>query len=870
MTRRAPFLISSLRPATKEPTTATPVQAAALLEGWFQLWRTEVLRRAGQRPRLASLADHEPPLVDGLYSLTEPVADHWPAAAVSAGAELLTTPLEGDHPVDHDFEALGLGVLVLEALTEAMSHLLTLDEAGFWEEVVTAVAPETTAAAQAAAVQRAAQKLKEARETIYPSQLTLLELTILDDLPPTDWQPGSLPVNLLLTGELLERWARERPAQFDLLHQAVVNNQVEVLVAPYEKQDDWLVPLSRQEENWQRGVAVYRRLLGQDPFVAGQVGFSFGPHTPQLLLALGVRYALLTPLAYGTLPIFRGAVLEWPARDGQSMTAMVRPWRRRDDPLSALNLPFYLQETIMQDYAAVLGLAGAGTATPHWHRLWQRLHELAPVFGHHVTLRQWFSEAYASERPPRLRADDFFSDALVRHAEGTQPAPPADLPCLYAQAAQQSADETLRSLHNWLTPTPALEPEHAMCTAGAAERLARRLLAKAPTAEPGFVLLNPCGFSRTALVSLPGVDTPMPPPARATQLEASQAWAVVDLPPLGYAWLPQRITAGTRILMPKGTLATGYLLQNDRFQVVIDEASGGIRDVRLPGMRAGRIGQQLTHRAGGQMVARQVRISSPGPAFGRMLAEGDLLDGQGQVLARFHQETTVVWGQPYVHLRIHLDIVRRPTGYAWHDYLACRFAWADATALLTRATGWLLEPTMQERLEAPLGVELHAGGGRTAILTRGLASLHRVGPRMLDVILVTAGSNSQDFVLTLAIDPEDLVTAAADILTPVPVVPVSQGPPRSGPSGWLMDVDSPNVWVAQVVRPEGHPQLLDLHVYEVRGVATEARLRCYRPVTEATILAADGQPRQALPCQADGVVTLGIAPWEKLCIRLTV
>jgi alpha-mannosidase len=820
-------------------------------------------------PRLASPADHEPPHADGLYLLPEPLPGHWTAAATAAGAELLTTPNDTEHPADNDLAALGLGVLVLEALTDAMSHLLTLDEAGFWEEITTIVAPEASAEARAAAAQRAAQKLKEARETIYPSQLTLLDLTTLEDLPPADWQPGPLPVNLLLTGELLERWARERPDQFDLLHRAVVNNHVEVLAAPYEKRDDWLEPLSLQEDNWRRGVTVYRRLLGHDPFVAGQVGFSFGPHTPQLLLALGVRYALLTPLAYGTLPSFRGALLEWPARDGQSITAMVRPWRRRDDPLSALNLPYYLQETIMQDFAAVIGLGGVGTSTPLWHRLWQRLHELAPVFGHHVTLRQWFSEAYASERPPRLRADDFFSDALVRQTEGIPPAPPADLPSCFAEAAQVSADGTLRALYDWITCSSASEPETATCTTSSAERLAQRLVAKSPTAEPGFVTLNPCGFSRTALVNLPSVATPMPPPARATQLEANHAWVVVDLPPFGYAWLPQRITAGTRILMPKGTLASGYLLQNERFQVAIDETTGGIRDVRLPGMRAGRLGQQLTHRSGGQMVARQVRILSPGPAFGRILAEGDLLDTQGQLLARFRQETTVIWGQPYVHLQIHLDLVRRPTGYAWHDYLACRFAWADAAALLTRATGWLLETSMQERLEAPLGVELHSAGGRTAILTRGLASLHRVGPRMLDVILVTAGSNSQDFALTLALDSEDLVTAAADVLTPVPVVPVSQGPPRSGPSGWLLDVDSPNVWVAQLSRPEGQSHALDLHVYEVRGVATEARLRCYRPVKEAAILAADGQPRQNLPCQADGIITLGIAPWEKLLVRLT-
>lgn len=868
MTRRAPFLLSPHRLATKDPSTVTAADAAVLLDCWCRLWRAEVLRRASQRPRLASLADHEPARGDALYALSGLVPDHWPSQARAAGAEILDFPQpESDDPYDFDLAALGLGLLVLEALTEAMDHLFTLDEAGFWSEIETVACAEALPESRAAAAQRAAKKLKEAREVLYPSQFTLLEFSVLHDLPPADWSPGPLADNLLCSGALLERWARERSTQFALLHQAVVCGRVEVLGSAFEERDDALLPLSMQEENLRRGLAAYRQHLGHDPFVVGQLGPSFGPHTPQLLLEEGVRHAVLTPPRRGRVPTFRGAILEWPARDGQSITALVRPWRWRDDSAVLLNLPHYLHETIMQDFAAVLGLAGYSPRGPAWHRLWTRLHELAPVFGQHQTLRHWFSDAYASERPPRLRADDFFADALAQAAETSAPA--VALPLVHAEAAQVQAARTLTAMHAWLAPAGAA-PE-AVNLSAAAQGLARRLVANSTTAEEGFMVLNPACCARTVLVTLPDVTTPMPPPARATQLAPGLAHAVIDLPPLGYAWLPRRIAPGTRILMPQGTLAEGHLLRNDRLQAAIDPQTGGLRDLRIPGVRAGRLGQQLVHRGGSRMVARSVQITSTGPAFGQMVSTGDLVDEQGQPLARFEQQATVIWGQPYLHLKISLDILRQPTGYVWHDYFACRFAWSDATALLARATGWLLEATNEERLEAPLGVELHAGGGRTAILTRGLASLHRVGPRMVDVILIAAGATQRSFEISLALDPEDLVTAADDVLAPAPVVPVSSGPPRSGPVGWLIDCDAPNLWITGVSRPMnqgGQGDAVLVHLVEVRGLATEARLRCCRPVRAAATVDHQGQVRQSVPAAEEGV-TLGVAPWEKLSVRLS-
>ncbi|HMP61476.1 MAG TPA: hypothetical protein PKD86_19205, partial [Gemmatales bacterium] len=515
----------------------------------------------------------------------------------------------------------------------------------------------------------------------------------------------------------------------------------------------------------------------------------------------------------------------------------------------------------------LVGPMSPGPTGPTWHRLWLRLHEWAPVFGHHHTLRHWFSEAYASERPTRLRCDDFTVDGLVRRAEGKLPGVLRDLPALHAAEAERQAGRNLAALLAWLGPAPPDSDDLGT----AATALAQRMVAKAEPEAVGYMVLNPCGMPRTVTAKLPGATTPMPRPARASKVDAGAVEVVVDLPPFGYAWLPRAIAPGTRILMPQGELAHSQCVQNDLIEAWVDAATGGLRDLRQPGARAGRLGQQLVYQPGSRMVARSVRIASTGPIRGEIVCEGDLLDAEGQVRAQFRQTFTVCWGQPYLHLCIELEPRRLPSGYAWQDYFGCRWAWSDPTALLARPTGWLLEASGAARIESPLGLELHSSAGRTGLLTRGLAYHQRVGERMLDVILIAPGETRRTFDLTVALEPDDLVMAAADVLAPAPVVEVAAGPPRSGPTGWLFDLEAVNVWLMDVTQPSGsevEPGSLDLHLAEVRGAAVQTRLRCCRSVATATVVNELGTTQQTLPVSSTEV-ELNLAAWERLRVRLT-
>src|SRR5262249_2093868 len=77
--------------------------------------------------------------------------------------------------------------------------------------------------------------------------------------------------------------------------------------------------------------------------------------------------------------------------------------------------------------------------------------------------------------------------------------------------------------------------------ARAAERRAWRRRARAGDGPGGYLLLNPCSFIRRVALELPDVPAPLPlsGPLKACQVEGGAAKVVVEVPALGFAWVPR-------------------------------------------------------------------------------------------------------------------------------------------------------------------------------------------------------------------------------------------------------------------------------------------------------------------------------------------
>ena len=166
------------------------------------------------------------------------------------------------------------------------------------------------------------------------------------------------------------------------------------------------------------------------------------------------------------------------------------------------------------------------------------------------------------------------------------------------------------------------------------EALAGRLLSRATGTAPGYLLINPCSFARRVALELDEVKSPLPigGPLKACQVGSGgeKTKVVVEIPALGFAWLPQAGPPGTPAQTVKTKLADETHVRNEFFEVEIDPATGGLRGIYDHRTRINRIGQQLVYNPGSVMRVKSIKVNSTGPALGEVVSEGALLDEQGQ------------------------------------------------------------------------------------------------------------------------------------------------------------------------------------------------------------------------------------------------
>jgi len=911
MNNRELFLLNPYRLPTQHTLMLSGDDVCVFLNGYLSLWHPAALQGAVRPPQVASPYDHEQPKADCLYAVSESpplfLPEDWEQRVKQARAQSYSATADrrdtfeqmlqaigagpGDPTRNAMFIGLGLGYLVHEALCEAMDHLNQLSVEDFWRDVQQAVQCEDLDSCRGHLV-HAAEKLREARRVLYDSTTHLLDLFVLEEQPAREPLPVALEygsaINLVASAQVLETLARQQPDRFDLLREAVKSGHAEIASGPLLERPDALLPVESQLWNLRHGHEVYRRLFGQDLSTFGRRRFGATPHLPQFLHAVGIKQALLLALDEGVLPQFYSAAVEWYSPSGEQVKAFTRKPHPADSPLTYFHLAHYLSKTMQQDMVSSLALLHRDKPPAPWYRDWLELHRLAPVFVQAATLGNFFNEAGHGEYSPPRSADDFHSDYLHELVESKSANPVsffADwvrqrrrLDDVLALAALlhsvADAGQLKQSLPDLQGLEKRLELEEGGIAQGLAEAesrfaaaLADRLVARADQTTPGFLLVNPCSFPRLMCVTLDGVQTPLPAPAKATQLDGSKAKAVIEVPALGFSWVPTAVAPGTRVAMPRGKLAEDRIVRNEFIEAEIDGATGGLRTLRSPRKPAGRLGQQLIFGPGSTMRVAEVRVTSSGPALGEIITEGELVDSNQNVLARYRQEYRVWWARPVLELAIAIEPKEPPVGYPWHAFYGVRFAWREPRTALARGVNFESCSTTHTRPETIEFIELRNGPERTAILTGGLPFLQRQGNRMLDVVLIPEGEKRREFNLAIVLDAEDPQIAARAFISQPIVVPVQKGPPHVGTSGWLFHVDATNVLINSLRPAEAGAAAVTARLVEIRGVGTAATLRCPRNPVRAAIINEFGIVLGELPINGDGV-ELNFSALEMKLVRI--
>jgi hypothetical protein len=776
------------------------------------------------------------------------------------------------------FLGIGFGYLVVEALFEAMEHENVLAGGDLWLDVQAAVAAVKAAAdpdGWRRHLQAAADRLLAGREVLYPTTIHLVDLCLLDGQRLGQPWPASfardVPVNFIASGSLLERLGREHPERLAELRERVAADRAEVCGGAYVEREDALLPLESQLWNLLKGLAVSKELLGSPLRVFARRRTASHPQLPLLLQSVGLQRVLHLPFDDAVLPTYRVPVVSWPSPDGKQVEAFARTPYAADNPQTFFHAAHYLHKTIMQDHAATLALLHTGAAAP-WYADWMELSRFAPVLGQWTTLSRYLNDVLAGEYASSASADEFHADYLTERTTATASGEPGSTVPVSWFARQVRLRRrldtawTLVALHRGLAGARAGEDaaalearlaalEDQVESAGdapatelpevekeVAARLADRLQARAAADTPGYLVLNPCSFARRVALELSDVARPLPltGPVKSCQLDGAQARVVVEVPALGFAWFPQAGQPGTPPQAARMRLADKQCVRNEFFEAEVDPATGGLRAIRDHRTRVNRLGQQLVFNPGSTMRAKEVKVTSAGPALGEIVSEGAILGEQDQVLATFRQRFRAWLGRPVLDLRIEIYLQLPPAGYPWHAYYGARFAWRDERATLLRGVNGTGYVTSHTRPVTPDYLEIRLGRQSTVLFPGGLPFHQRHGSRMLDVILIPEGETTQVFDLAIGLDREHPMQTALGMVTPVTLVPTPKGPPHVGATGWLFHLDASNLVLTSLRPAPGGADGVTARLLECGASPNQAEFRCVRDPSRAGLLDARG------------------------------
>lgn len=967
---------------------------ACWLNGFSALWHPAALWQAVKPPRCETPYDHEDPKPGFLYAVPEAppliLPDDWEQRVKDNGAiafrvttdrtttlhnlrEALQTHPEKtagldkllDLPGDQvtPFFGLGLGHLLLGALSEAMEHENLLEHDAFWDDVQSAVAslgglpytpmrppasdpgtsypsdyeqynpapeaqefppeqanpepaassefeefapPQNESAEQTGAssvqeaivpppdawytsLQNAANRLVSAREVLYPVTIHLLDVLILDekrlDGPWPDSLTSGLGLNVVACGALLEKLAQHHPERFAELRQRMETDAAEVCGGCYVEREEPLLPVDSQLWNLVKGQAASRAVLGRDIQVFARRRFGLHPQLPLFLSGTGITRALALTLdeSGNTGPQYQACVVGWPSPDGKQLDVFVRQPHSVDSAQTFFNLGHYWFKTTREDQTATLAFVHTVNPPAPWYHDMVQLGRLAPVLGLWTTFTRYFNETTASEQAQALSPDEFHADFLGERTNAHLAAPVSEfaeharlrrridvcwtLAALHRGLAGRNSplhiDKDLGPLEDAVEETFGMvDADRLRATVGRlaeleqmiAAALSERLQVRAADNQPGHMILNPCSFARRVALEFDGVKDALPiaDPVKACQLDGEHLRLVVEVPALGFAWIPRSGPPGTPKPPMRLRLADANMVRNEFFEAEIDPATGGLRGIRDRRTMINRLAQRLVFNPGSTMRASRVQVTSPGPALGEIVTEGTLVGEHEQVLARFRQRFRAWLGRPVLELRVEIMPEQPPAGYPWHAYYGARFAWRDERAFLLRSASGTGYVTSHIRPQSPDYLELRMARQGTVIFPGGLPFHQRHEGRMLDVILIPEGEKATTFDLAIALDREQPMQTALGIVTPVPVVPTSKGPPHIGATGWLFHLDAPNLLLSRLhpgglevpvssdEPPRDQTDAVTARLLECAGHSGHAEFRCVRNPTRAVLLNARG------------------------------
>jgi alpha-mannosidase len=745
--------------------------------------------------------------------------------------------------------------------------------------------------------------LTQARDQFYPVDSYLIDLTLV---APTTMGASlrtelasDTPLNVLLSGETLERMANEQPETLAALKEALARGTVCLVGGEYSELELPLLPMEEVLAQLALGRATYLKHLGAAPVIFGRRRFGLCPQLPQVLSRLGFQAALHMTMDDGRFPVGQQAKCRWEGHDSSTIDCLAKAPLDASQSGSFINLSHRLGDTMDHDHVATLVFARWPGQSSDWYEDMRRIAARGPALGKFIKLDDYFANTDTPDRLIRFEADEYQSPYLRQAVAASEADPISRFVQKYAARMRQDALSTIEQLTQLVRPqvvsqiadSAAKNESLAQAVQNfSAAASGRETSAAAPSdVSVGSVVVNPLG-SRTRL----GMELPHWPnlpeladPVRAvgqtseTSSAGSRKQAVVDVPACGFVFVAPAKTNQRMKASKEPAMAEGTVLQNDHLEVLINPHTGSIHGVREHGKRGNLLSQQIAFRASSVrprgvvgefvppedpysvMAVDSIEATASTSAMGELVSRGRLLDRSGKRLAGFTQKLQLWRGSRVIQVELTLEPDTPAGSDPWDSYYAVRFAWGESDAHLWRSTGATCHPNVVKRFEAPLFVDLRCEAARLTLLTAGLPYHQRTGDRILDTLLIVRGESARTFRYGIGVNVGSPLPAALEFLLPSEelLVPVSTAPATN--SAWLWHLDTRQVsitWMEAIVEA-GCTVGCRLRILESTGKPGHAVLSCFRPLVEARQTDYVGEKLCELRL-AEGAVQLDFAAYE--------
>lgn len=926
------------------PTHHEGDDAAGLLAAWTALWHPALIASTGKMPSWYR-ADSPPEdvtnkliVVPGVSQSQLPTgflqrAESECACLISsqldrsliikAAVDRLETAISpAAQALVADFLALGYCFLQVQLLTRKLRYSSNLDEIHFQNQIIAAAtaAMEGNAGEAQSRLAASFDILAAERDHYYPGEAYLLDVTMLVSSTLGESLRGQLSkastCNLLLSGELLGEMANKEPTTLELLRAALQAERVGLIGGEYSERRASLLSCETLLTQLQQGLDAHQKALSRRPKVFGRRRFGLTPCLPQILTKLGFDAALHATFEEGVVPEGSQVKVRWEGCDGTPITAIARVPLDAAKPQTFLNLGVKLGESMDMDHIATVCLAHwPGTPSP-WYEDLRRTAGYGSALGKFITLEEYFRSTDYPVHQDRFGYDQYRTPYLKQAVAGNRLDPISTVVRYWrrravAEAAQslvtlavlaagkeigaaaRATDPAVRDPQELLTEIDLGDElvEAAEIDAAVGPTLQRSMqhFAEAlprcdAAAECGYLIANPHSFVRRVGIEidrfegLPAVARPV----YSASAVGQGAQIVVDVPPMGFAWVAPS-PAAARPKKATATLADECVLRNEIFEAHIDPVTGGLRAIHEYDARRNRLSQQLafgfgetrgsrrgeddaaaeTDHPSSIMAADAVETVVATETLGEIVARGRLIDRQGRQLAEFRQTYRLWRGSRVLLLDIELQPHRECAADPWNSYYAARFAWANEAADLYRSANLMRQAIKGKRFEAPLYVDVDNAGIRTTILTGGLPFHRRYGLRMLDTLLIVSGERCRRFQLGIGVDLKNPLHEAQQLITPPAALAQTAAPPRPTNSSWLFHVDTRTVTAThwEVVSEAARPVGFRVRLLETQGRSSKVSLQCFRTVTSARKLNFRGDTLSECPIDS-GAIQLQLSAHE--------